>query len=118
MRYPLSAVVALFTLTGVAQAASTWVTVGPDGKLAYRTDGLGNRVMDFSSAGYRQGGVALPVVPAVVTLAPGGGDDTAAIQQALDATGALPREARGAVVLGPGTFTISSTLTIAASGVV
>jgi hypothetical protein len=111
----------LMVLAAPAQAASTWVFFGPDGKLSYRTDGQGNRVMDFSTAGYHQGGVPLPVVAAATNLTPSGGDDTAAIQAALDGVSALPLDAsgaRGAVVLGPGTFTISTPLTIAASGVV
>jgi hypothetical protein len=78
-------------------------------------------VIDFSSAGYGGGGVALPQVPARFALAPSGGDDTRAIQAALDAVGAMPLDAqgvRGAVVLRPGIFRIEGQLRIAASGVV
>jgi len=49
-----------------AQSASTWVFLGPDGLLHYKTDSQGNRIMDFSFAGYKGGGIALPVVPASV----------------------------------------------------
>ncbi len=44
-------------------AQSEWVYAGPNGKLIYKTTGGGDRIMDFSHAGYRGGGVALPEVP-------------------------------------------------------
>src|SRR5262245_51644094 len=72
------------------QAKSQWVYPGPDGKLVYKTTPAGDKMMDFSHAGYMGGGVALPSVPVQQTVAPGGGDDTAAIQKALDAVAALP----------------------------
>ncbi|HSV14107.1 MAG TPA: hypothetical protein VLI90_07600, partial [Tepidisphaeraceae bacterium] len=67
-------------------ATSEWVHPGPDGKLVYKTTPAGDRVMDFSSAGYMGGGVALPDVPVSVCVQPigGGKDDTAAIQAAID----------------------------------
>ena len=45
--------------------------------------------IDFSTAGYGGGGVPLPAVPARLTVAPTGGDDTRLIQAALDAVGRL-----------------------------
>ena len=36
---------------------------GPDGKLVYKTTPAGDRIMDFSNAGYMGGGVALPALP-------------------------------------------------------
>jgi hypothetical protein len=104
-----------------APAASKWVYFGEDHKLHYRTDERGNRIVDFSYAGYRGGGVRLPNVPTSKTLAAVGGDNTAQIQEALDAASRLPLNAggfRGAVVLQPGTFEVDGTLRIAASGVV
>jgi len=101
---------------------SAWAHVDATGHLAYETMPRGDRIMDFSHAGYMGGGVALPVLPAQKTVSPAGGtaDDTAAIQAALDAVAALPLSAglRGAVVLAPGAFHIGATLTIHASGVV
>ena len=51
----------------LAKAATTsqWVYPGPDGKLVYKTTPAGDRIMDFSYAGYMGGGVALPDVPAM-----------------------------------------------------
>jgi hypothetical protein len=99
---------------------SDWVHPGPDGKLVYKTTPAGDRIMDFSYAGYRGGGVKLPDVAVQRTLEPSGEDDTARIQAALDAVAALPLKDgfRGAVRLAPGTFTCSGTLKITASGVV
>jgi hypothetical protein len=48
-------------------------------------DAFGNQIPDFSMAGYRHGGVALPVAQVVERLQPvtGGKDDTARIQAAI-----------------------------------
>src|SRR4051812_36143933 len=109
-RILLIVLLVISTVAGAARAAdggatSEWVHPGPDGKLAYKTTPAGDRIMDFSYAGYSGGGVALPDVPAKQTVKPGGGeDDTAAIQAAIDAVAAMPLENgfRGAVQLGPG----------------
>jgi hypothetical protein len=112
----------LFLSSGLrpVMGQSRWVHPGPDGKLIYLRSPQGDRVTDFSSAGYEGGGVALPVVPSKRPVAPSGGDDTAAIQKAIDEVSALPLTAglRGAVELAPGVFHCSGTLTITASGVV
>ena len=101
---------------------SAWVHPGRDGKLVYRATERGDRIMDFSHAGYMGGGVALPDVPVKVTVKPSGGaDDTAAIQAAIDEVSKLPADDngfRGAVLLAPGAFTCKDTLTLATSGVV
>ena len=116
-------IVALIALpqTSFGQATSTWVYYDQFGRLRYNTDPAGNRIIDYSSAGYRGGGVALPKVPVRITVAPSGGDDTAAIQSALNTVAALPldwRGFRGAVLLAPGYFNVSATLILNASGVV
>ncbi len=67
--------------------------------------------MDFSSAGYRAGGVKLPSAVAAQRLTPAAGDNTARIQAALD-------QANRAVVLAAGEYQIAGTLTITRSGVV
>src|SRR5215469_3136685 len=106
--------------TAAAQI-SQWVLVGSDGKLAYKTLTTGDRILDFSFAGYKGGGVALPVVPAVQTVGPSGQDDTAAIQAAIDAISGRSPDAngiRGAVLLAAGTFNCSGALNITTSGVV
>jgi hypothetical protein len=94
-----------------AQTVSEWVFGGPDHRLHYLPDGRGNTVMDFSSAGYRGGGVKLPVAAVCQRFAPAPGDSTARIQAALD-------NATGAVVLSAGEYEVAGTLRIARSGVV
>jgi hypothetical protein len=101
---------------------SKWVHLGPDGKLLYAQTNRGDRIPDFSSAGYHGGGVALPTVQTVVKISPGGGpDDTPAIQAALDAVAKRPaglHGERGAVELSAGKFYLLGTLHVSESGVV
>ncbi len=104
-----------------APADTEWVTLGEDGKLVYATDPRGNRVPDFSNAGYGGGGVALPEVPTVIALMPTEGDQTGRLQEAIDEIAA--REVRyegfrGALELGPGTFEVAGTIRITTSGIV
>jgi Pectate lyase superfamily protein len=99
---------------------SQWVYRDAGGKLVYKTLPTGEQILDFSYAGYEGGGVAIPIVPVKQTVNPSGKDDTAAIQAAIDAVSALApvNGLRGAVLLAPGTFTVSAQLTISTSGVV
>src|SRR5450759_241469 len=94
-----------------AQGKSDWVYFGADRLLHYKTDERGNRIMDFSAAGYLGGGVRFRSPPVAAKLTPAKGDNTARIQAALDA-------ANGAVLLAPGEYEVAGTLTIARSGVV
>src|SRR5436190_12779402 len=102
-------------------ATSEWIHPGPNGKLIYKKTPAADQIMDFSTAGYMGGGVALPMVPVKRTVQPSGKpDDTATIQAAIDEVAALPLVGnfRGAVLLAPGVFTCSNTIVISASGVV
>jgi hypothetical protein len=112
----------LILASSASAQQSNWVHLGPNGRLDYAQSSNGDRIPDFSSAGYRGGGVALPSVAARVTISPGGGaDDTPAIQAALDSVAKLapgPDGRRGAVELAPGTFHLAGTLQMSASGVV
>ena len=65
-------------------ATSEWVFLNSSNRLEYKTLPQGDRIMDFSYAGYGGGGVAIPGVPAAVTISPSGGDDTTNIQNAID----------------------------------
>jgi hypothetical protein len=123
MRLKLFVLLLTFTLAIPAHARAPqhpWVSLDTSGKLTYRRLPRGDRIVDFSYAGYMGGGVSLPRVPVVRTLAPSGGDDTAALQRAIDEVSALPLKDgfRGAILLAPGTFLCSVTLNIAASGIV
>ncbi|WEK21031.1 MAG: hypothetical protein P0Y49_07750 [Candidatus Pedobacter colombiensis] len=103
---------------------SEWVYLGADGKLVYKKSPKGDRIMDFSHAGYMGGGVALPELPVKVTVKPlsdANADCTALIQAAIDQVSAMPLDKngfRGAVLLAPGTYPCSKTIKIMADGVV
>ena len=88
------ALLAAFAAAGVGDlpaAQSEWVRRGADGRLDYKTTPAGDRIMDFSYAGYMGGGVPLPDVPVVRTVKPSGrDDDTPIIQAAIDDIGKLP----------------------------
>jgi hypothetical protein len=103
------------------QGKSRWVYPGVDGRLQYTTDTRGNRIMDFSHAGYKGGGVRIPDVRVARTVKPMAGDNTAQIQAAIDEVSALSVDAsgfRGAVLLERGTYDVAGTIRIAAGGVV
>jgi hypothetical protein len=90
-------------------------------RLVYVSDDEGNRIPDYSHAGYRGGGVPLPDVPVKETLDPLPGDNRSQIQRAINRVGNLPKDEngiRGAVKLNPGIYTISRRLNIRESGVV
>src|SRR5918993_2118283 len=101
---------------------SAWVHPGRDGKLVYRTTQRGDRIMDFSHAGYMGGGVALPHVPRRVTVHPTGSDDDTGMIQAVidDFSKATPGADgfRGAIELAPGSFTCAGAIVIGTSGIV
>ena len=94
-----------------------------DGALVYsKVDNHTNVIPDFSTTGYRGGGVEIPLVEAKrMVYAQESGDDTTRIQSAIDEVAALTFDSngfRGAVELGHGTFRVKGKLEITASGVV
>ncbi|MCC9135562.1 DUF6298 domain-containing protein [Pontibacter silvestris] len=77
--------------------------------------------IDFSHAGYGGGGIAIPNVPAVISVNPTGGDDTHLLQAAIDYVGGLPVQEdgfRGAVQLKEGQFHVAGQLRVNKSGIV
>jgi hypothetical protein len=106
---------------------SSLVYEGIDGRLVYETyanEGQTNSVNtipDFSHCGYMGGGIGIPDVPVVITLSPENGDDTDAIQDAINYVSSLSADAngfRGAVLLTAGRYQVSRSVTITAGGVV
>ncbi len=94
---------------------------GSDGKLVYVADSLGNKIPDFSHAGYKGGGVAIPYVAVKATVWPVPGDNSDVIQAAIDRVAALPADAagfRGTVLLKMGIYHLEKPIHIRASGVV
>lgn len=116
-----SVVIVLLVLLAVPAAAEPRaVAPAADGRLVYTADDFGNIVPDFSMAGYRNGGVALPVAPVIETLRPkkGSGDDSTRIQAAIDRVAAAPERTsdgvRGAVLLTRGAYRCGTMLRIPA----
>jgi len=109
-------------VTTVAEAAtSSYAYLGTNGKLEYKKDNYGNTIPDFSNAGYKGGGVRLPIVPTVKTISPISGDNTNLIQNAINEVTRLPIQAngyRGALLLKKGTYPISGSIKINKSGIV
>jgi hypothetical protein len=117
------AMIAVALLTSWAEAKETPPPVAPggDGRLVYEDLSRGDRVPDFSHAGYRGGGAALPKIPARVRVASAEGDDGARIQAAIDHVSSLPADpagSRGAILLDRGRFEIAGQIKITARGVV
>ncbi|MDR1282727.1 MAG: peptidoglycan-binding protein, partial [Opitutaceae bacterium] len=95
------------------------------GALRYTADAEGNRIPDFSHAGYRGADVPLPdlaTIPVLATLEPAPGDNTARLQAALDALSSYPIDPatgrRGALLLAPGIYELRSIVHIRHSGIV
>ncbi len=120
-RVSVALLFAALPITGFAKQDAPPVSLGKDGKLAYLGLENGDRVPDFSHAGYRGGGVTPPILSAKVRVVPVEGDDGARIQAAIDFVSSLAPDAaglRGAVELAPGRYEIEGQLKITAGGVV
>lgn len=97
------------------------ISLGTDGKLVYNADSLGNRVPDYSYAGYKAGEEPIPDVPIKIFVPAKLGDATIRIQSAIDYVASLPLDnkgIRGAILLDKGIYEISGQLKINASGIV
>src|SRR5262245_61970422 len=121
MRWAVATIVLFGAVAAVfaANPPRKFVSVGADGKLAYDADTSGNRIPDFSHAGYEGGEVAISDAPVKVVVAPVAGDNTARIQAAIDYVSALKPDAngiRGTVLLLAGRHEVAGQLLIAASG--
>lgn len=104
----------------LAQNMSSYFQASGD-RIIYFSDQEGNRIPDFSHAGYRGGGVELPYYPVKISLSPQPGDDTERINKAISYVEGLPKDkngVRGAVLLQQGEYQISGPLNIKESGVV
>lgn len=118
-------VIGLLALVPRSTLAQVWqsaiVQEDASGQLVYVEDAEGNRIPDFSNAGYRGGGVDLPDYPIETSIGPIDGDNTAHIQSAIDAISSLRVNddgIRGALLLEAGVYRVSESLRLVASGVV
>lgn len=115
-----------FLLPANAQTSATDkiispVSIEPKGSLVYVVDSLGNRIPDFSFAGYKSGNEKIPDYPIRISLPAITGDATGYIQAAIDYVASLKPDnkgIRGAVLLQRGRFVVNGGLAITASGVV
>ncbi len=105
--------------------AQTWqselLKMDAGGSLTYYPDNNGFVIPDFSHAGYKGGGLDLPVVEVKKTISPISGDNTAHIQAAIDEVAAMSPDAnghKGAVLLAAGKYEIRGTVNLNSSGVV
>jgi PKD repeat protein len=106
---------------GGGQWQSDLVYYDENGDLTYEQTENGNRIPDFSWAGYKNGETPIPEVPTVRTIGPASGDDTERIQQAIDEVGAMPKDEdgiRGALLLEAGAYQIGGVIRQTYDGVV
>lgn len=104
-----------------AQWKSGFVFPGENGKLEYKPDENGNIIPDFSGVGYYHQQRKIPMVEVVRTIKPSGGDDLAAIQHLIDEVAKTPvdnKGFRGAILFKKGTYRISGTIKVNASGII
>lgn len=121
--FKLLVLISSFLLTGgiLAFAQGVPTVSWRNDRLIYTADSLGNRIPDFSYAGYMAGEKPIPDAPVKVVVPPVDGDATALIQSAIDQVAAMPADGngiRGAVLLSKGRYLVYGTLSIQASGVV
>lgn len=105
----------------LAKQVDPFLKAEKGGVITYKAGERGDRIPDFSAAGYGGGGVSWPDVPAALLVAPVAGDNTTNIQSAIDhVSGQKPDQNgfRGAVVLAKGRFEVAGQLKITTSGVV
>ena len=110
----------LFFQISIAQTTSL-ISVDSNGKLIYTPDSKGNVVPDFSGVGYMNSESPIPTVAVVKTVNAVVGDNLANIQNAINEVSLITPDAngfRGTILFKAGTYNISNSITISASGVV
>ncbi|MFB6320059.1 DUF6298 domain-containing protein [Saccharicrinis sp. FJH54] len=117
----LTFILLMSSVTGFTQDAKRPLIIGRDGKLQYQPDEKGDRIPDFSYAGYKASEEEIPLVNAKVLVPNINADATADIQKAIDYIATLPPDQdgfKGAVLLDTGTFHVNGRLVIKSSGIV
>ncbi len=109
-------------LQGIANAqTSSLVSIGSNGNLIYTPDSRGNVVPDFSAVGFMNGEAPIPTIGVVLNVNPVSGDNLVNVQNAINQVAAMPLDAngyRGTIFFASGTYYLSDTVTISASGIV
>jgi hypothetical protein len=110
----------LFVQISLAQTTSL-ISVDTNGKLIYTPDSKWNVVPDFSGVGYMNNESQIPNVAVVKTVNAVVGDNLANIQNAINEVSFLAPDSngfRGTILFKAGTYNISNSITISASGIV
>lgn len=97
------------------------LSLDKNGRLRYTPDAVGSVIPDYSGVGYKNSEVPIPYVPVVKTITVIPGDNFGQVQNAINQVAALPVQAngfRGAILFKAGSYSISKTLLIQASGIV
>ena len=104
----------------IISQTTTLVTIDTNGKLTYKPDSKGTIIPDFSGVGYRNSEVAIPNIAVVKTVTAVVGDNVANVQNAIDEVAAMPltNGVRGAILFKAGTYEMSTTINVTASGIV
>jgi hypothetical protein len=100
---------------------SSLVSMGSNGNLIYTPDSRGNVIPDFSAVGFRNGDIPIFSIGIVLTINPVAGDNLANVQNAINQVAAMPVDAsgfRGTILFTAGTYNLSDTVIISASGIV
>ena len=118
----VSLVLILVFVQGTSYAQTTaLVSVGTNGHLVYTADAKGNIVPDFSAVGYKNSEAPIPTIGVVLTINPVVGDNLANIQNAVNQVAAMPLDTngfRGTILFTAGTYNVSDSIIIPASGIV
>lgn len=104
-----------------SQQQSSPISLHEDGSLSYSASENGDRIPDFSYAGYRGGDLPIPSAQVQIFVPVKSGDATARIQRAIDYVSRLPvgkDGLRGAVLLEVGDYEVLGTIKLHTSGVV
>lgn len=112
--------VIVFFYSSKAQTSSL-VSVGTNAKLVYVPDSKGNVIPDFSGVGYMNSESPIPTVTVVKTVNAVLGDNLANIQNAINEVSAYIPDSngfRGTILFKAGTYNISNSISISASGIV
>lgn len=114
--------IVIVLLQGITNAqTSSLVSMGSNGNLIYTPDSRGNVIPDFSGVGFMNGDFPIFPIGVVLTVNPVAGDNLANVQNAINQVAAMPIDAsgyRGTILFTAGTYNISNTITISASGIV
>ena len=97
------------------------VFLNRDGKLVYIVDEKGDRIPDYSYAGYKAAEEQIPDIPIKIVVPVQKGDATYVIQAAIDYVSNLEPDKngfRGTILLEKGIYEISGSINLSVSGVV